>query len=70
MTSLLRDDVAVPKLASHSKTTTERPERLKARATARPTTPAPITMASTSGVMSGEFGCARIPSDDAREEII
>src|SRR5271154_931602 len=47
MTSLLRELTPEPMTGSLSTTTTSRPERAKARAIARPTTPAPITRHST-----------------------
>src|SRR5215467_2943752 len=47
ITSLLRELVPVPIVPSRSSTTTSRPASAKARATARPTTPAPITTVST-----------------------
>ena len=47
MTSLLRDEVPVPMALTASSTTVSRPASASARATARPTTPAPTTMAST-----------------------
>src|ERR1044071_8565606 len=46
MTSELRELVCVPMASSASRTTTSRPDRASERATARPTTPAPITTAS------------------------
>jgi len=49
MTSLLREEVAVPNVSSRSMTATDSPEPLSALATARPTTPAPTTTASKSG---------------------
>src|SRR3954465_12105894 len=47
MTSEFRELVCVPMASSASRTTTSRPDRARARATARPTTPAPRTTAST-----------------------
>src|SRR5262245_44437691 len=47
MTSELRELVCVPNVSSASSTTTSRPVMASARATARPTTPAPITTASS-----------------------
>src|SRR6185295_17720894 len=47
MTSELRELVWVPIASSLSRITTSRPARASARATARPTTPAPITTASS-----------------------
>src|SRR5581483_3641026 len=47
MTSELRELVWVPMASSASRMTTSRPCRASARATARPTTPAPSTTAST-----------------------
>src|SRR5678816_2250843 len=47
MTSELRELVCVPIASSASRITTSRPDRASARATARPTTPAPITTASS-----------------------
>ena len=46
MTSLLRALVAVPMASAASRITTSWPRRASERATARPTTPAPITMLS------------------------
>src|ERR687891_539756 len=46
MTSELRELVWVPIASSASRITTSRPAMASARATARPTTPAPITTAS------------------------
>src|SRR5262249_44438440 len=46
ITSLLRELVPVPIVLSRSSTITSRPASAKARATARPTTPAPITTVS------------------------
>src|ERR1700730_474142 len=48
MTSLLRELVCMPKCRSRSRIMTVRPSRASARAAARPITPAPITMQSTS----------------------
>src|SRR4051812_24713058 len=47
MTSEFRELVCVPIASSDSRITTSRPASASARATARPTTPAPITTAST-----------------------
>src|ERR1700690_4392253 len=47
ITSLLRDEVTVPTLSAASRMTTSRPACASRRATARPTTPAPITTHST-----------------------
>src|SRR6266568_2388724 len=47
MTSELRELVCVPMASSPSRITTSRPARASARATARPTTPAPMTTASS-----------------------
>src|SRR5262245_53039195 len=47
MTSELRELVCVPMASSASRITTSRPDRARARATASPTTPAPITTASS-----------------------
>src|SRR3990172_9322065 len=47
ITSLLRELVCVPIAPSASRTTTSRPSSARRRATASPTTPAPITMQST-----------------------
>src|SRR5215831_10107814 len=46
ITSLLRELVPVPIAPSRSSTITSRPASAKARATARPTTPAPMTTVS------------------------
>jgi hypothetical protein len=46
MTSLLRDDVSEPIRGARSKSKTSLPVKLSALATARPTTPAPITATS------------------------
>src|SRR6185312_12218447 len=47
MTSLLRELVPVPMESSASSTRVSRPRTARARATARPTTPAPMTTQST-----------------------
>src|SRR5688572_15144490 len=47
ITSELRELVCEPIASSASRITTSRPARASARATARPTTPAPITTASS-----------------------
>src|SRR3954470_21246525 len=47
MTSELRELVCVPKASSASRMITSRPRNARARATARPTTPAPRTTEST-----------------------
>src|SRR5512134_3357222 len=47
MTAELRELVWVPIASSASRITTSRPAMASARATARPTTPAPITTASS-----------------------
>src|SRR5919201_604049 len=47
MTSELRELVCVPIASSASRITTSRPARARARATPRPTTPAPMTTASS-----------------------
>ena len=47
LTSLLRELVPVPMAFSASTTITSRPSRASARATARPTTPAPMTRQSS-----------------------
>src|SRR6185369_10407232 len=47
MTSELRELVCVPIASSPSRITTSRPASASARATARPTMPAPITTASS-----------------------
>src|SRR6478609_1776090 len=47
ITSELRELVCVPIASSPSRITTSRPARASSRATARPTTPAPITTASS-----------------------
>src|SRR6476646_11336237 len=47
ITAELRELVCVPIASSASRITTSRPDRASARATARPTTPAPITTHST-----------------------
>src|ERR1700744_5137833 len=48
ITSLLREDVSVPIPSAASRMITSRPAIARARATARPTTPAPTTTQSTS----------------------
>lgn len=50
MTSLFRELVAVPMASAASRTMTSRPAIAIARATANPTTPAPITMQSVVSV--------------------
>src|SRR6185436_2761212 len=64
ITSELRELVCVPMASSPSRMTTSRPARASARATASPTTPAPITTASTLSMEEQPVGdeCA-----DARE---
>src|SRR5918992_55183 len=52
ITSELRELVCMPIALSASRMTTSRPASAKARATARPTTPAPITAASTRSTRS------------------
>src|SRR6476646_6197543 len=54
ITSLLRDDVAVPIPSAASRTITSRPARANRRATARPITPAPITTPSTLSIRSSD----------------
>src|ERR1700761_1515794 len=51
ITSLLRDDVSVPIPSVGSRMITSRPAIASARATARPTTPAPATTQSTSSTV-------------------
>src|SRR6476469_8665814 len=53
MTSELRELVCLPIASSASRITTSRPAVAKARVTARPTTPAPITTASTRSMEEG-----------------
>src|SRR5215470_708313 len=62
ITSLLRDEVSEPMSSCCSKTTTSWPAALRVRATARPTTPAPTTMVSTSARMAPRAGCRAIPT--------
>src|SRR3546814_8780062 len=69
MTSELRELVPVPMASLASATSTSRPACASARATARPTTPAPTTMQSISVLMmesdsSGMFvgGCQVEPA--------
>src|SRR5262245_32672548 len=52
MTSELRELVCVPIASSASRTRTSRPDTARARATASPTTPAPITTASTRSIIA------------------
>src|SRR5436305_15229577 len=52
MTSLLRDEVSKPMPYSRSSTMTSMPARPRARATASPTTPAPMTTHSTDSDMA------------------
>src|SRR6188472_2937499 len=56
MTSELRELVCVPIASSASRTSTSRPDMARARATARPTTPAPITTASTRSIALAQEG--------------
>src|SRR5438477_9735560 len=60
ITSELRELVWVPIASSASRITTSRPARASSRATARPTTPAPITTASSFSTAQEdlEHGCA------------
>src|SRR5262245_50935826 len=55
ITSELRELVCVPIASSASTITTSRPSRASARATARPTTPAPITTASSFSTQDEPF---------------
>src|SRR5262245_61933912 len=55
MTSELRELVWVPMASSASRITTSRPDRASARAAARPTTPAPITTASSRSTRQAPF---------------
>src|SRR5512138_2917570 len=55
ITSELRELVCVPMASSASRITTSRPARARARATARPTTPAPITTASSFSTQKTPF---------------
>src|SRR5688500_13487534 len=59
ITSELRELVWVPMASSASRITTSRPARASARATARPTTPAPTTTASS-------FSTDQIPLEEKR----
>src|SRR5271163_3908034 len=56
MTSLLREDVSVPMPSAASRMMTARPACARARATARPTTPAPTTMQSMSSTLGSFCG--------------
>src|SRR6266849_5852484 len=58
MTSLLRELVPVPIVLSLSSTMTSRPPSASALAMARPTTPAPIMIASTCSAGTGGQACA------------
>src|SRR4051794_14608513 len=60
ITSELRELVWVPTAAAASSTTTSRPARASARATASPITPAPITTASKLRSSAMEEGFMRI----------
>src|SRR6185369_4136092 len=55
ITSELRELVCVPIASSASRMTTSRPDSASARATARPTTPAPITTASSCSTRQPPF---------------
>src|SRR6185436_8282839 len=55
ITSELRELVWVPMASSASRITTSRPDMARARATARPTTPAPITTASSFSTFQEPF---------------
>src|SRR5260221_4617546 len=61
ITSEFRELVCVPIAFSASRITTSRPDRARARATARPTTPAPITTASS-------FSTRQPPLEDERPD--
>src|SRR3954470_3711784 len=64
ITSELRELVWVPMASSASRITTSRPARASSRATARPTMPAPITIASTRSTGKPPF---EDPGADARK---
>src|SRR6185369_12820681 len=69
MTSELRELVCVPIASSASTITTSRPASASARATARPTTPAPMTTASTLSTQQApldEEGARAAQRGDAR----
>src|ERR1041384_160650 len=59
ITSLLRDEVAVPMPSAASSTTTSRPACASRRVIARPTTPAPITTHSTLSIRGPGQGIDR-----------
>ena len=61
ITSELRELVWLPISPSASSTTTSRPARASARATASPTTPAPTTMQSTRSIPSFLAASASAP---------
>src|SRR5215210_3800932 len=61
MTSELRELVCVPIASSASRTTTSRPPMASARAIASPTTPAPMTTASS-------FSTDQIPFEEKRAQ--
>src|SRR6266481_8075550 len=56
ITSLLREDVAVPIPSAASRMITSRPAWASRRATARPITPVPITTHSTLSIRSSDSG--------------
>src|ERR1700722_9259379 len=58
ITSLLREDVSVPIPSAASRMITSLPVRANARATARPTTPAPTTTQSTSSTADPSWCCS------------
>src|SRR6266851_4928870 len=62
MTSLLREDVSEPIPSARSRTITSCPANARARAAARPITPAPTTTASTSSNASPRSSSAWVPS--------
>src|SRR3970282_1476679 len=66
MTSELRELVCVPIASSASRITTSRPAMARARATARPTTPAPTTTASSFSTQQEPFGEEGADAGDRR----
>src|SRR6267142_5311591 len=63
ITSLLREDVTVPIPSAASRMITSRPAWARRRATARPTTPAPITTHSTLSICSSDPALVEDRSD-------
>src|SRR5947209_5195772 len=70
ITSLLRDEVSVPKAPAASRINVSRPESARARAIVSPTAPAPMTMASKSGIAGDpSLPLARCQVNDERPNV-